>query len=418
MSNTRKLVKTNVFDERIRPRLTFSDPAKIRLNSKTRQLELMPTGFDESRQVKTYPLDADLSVTIAATNPKALQQWIGFCTFPHVSKQPANTSVGFKLNDGTTTQYWNGAAWVAAGASNWNTEAEIAANIGTFPAAPQTLSIIINLRTTDKLVTPVLQSVDVLMQLDISYLRSLIVDSLVPELKADMEPSIDAVRFADGGTTTTLKDQENPYDILDVLAVYDQQNDPEHQTNLRSAYNPTTKIITLTGAVTKGRHLWVIMKVKPKVYINWASQDYLEVETIPAIAIDRFDTEGHDTLAVSWVHNVNTNQAVVNYGALRQQISFDVLLLAEGNRDAMEMWDSAQEFIQTHPTLQWRAVDEPVTLVLEDTGDHAGRPNLSDKHQMRLRFQLRDIYLWLRPAEDVPLVTQFIQTIRRQRRTA
>lgn len=409
----RKIVKMWRFEEKDRASISFSDSTKVELDSKTNTIKLKRQGFSQSKKAYYYSTQTDLYVTIQVFNPKALVQWLGFGTEPFVSLQPAGTSLGFKLNDGTSDRYWDGAAWSVAGASDWNTEAEVSTNISSFPASSKKLSVVINLKTTDKFYTPSISSVAVLMLVDISYLHSLVADSLVARLMDQMRPHVALVQRADGGTTHTIQ-TESPYNIVEVPRVYNQDTDPQHQTNLAASFDPSTSIITLTGPVTRSSRLWIVTKVEPEVYINWASQDYIEVEKIPAVVIDQFETEGHDTLAQAYVKNAAAGSATLLFGALRQQITFDVLLLGEGNRDLMEMWDHAQEFIQAHPVITWDALDEEVSLVLIDTGNHFGRPNLSDKHQMRFRFQLRDVYLWLRPSEEIPLVTTVVPSFNRQ----
>jgi len=405
-----KLTKCFIFDSQIRPSLTFSDPAKIRLDSKKGQIELSQQGYERATGLPKYSTDADLYVQIAATNPQALRQWLGFQATPHPSKQPEGTSVGFKLNDGSDTYYWAGAAWAIAGVSDWNSEEEIAANIETFPATTKTLSILINLATTDELATPFISALDVLMLCDLSYIRSIVSESLIPNLREQIRPLVDFGLRAEGGDKVSLRDVETFFNILEVVEVHDHAGDPNHTTNLFSSYDVQGRVITLSSAVPQGTKLFIRFIAEPEVYLNWASQDYVEVEKIPAIVLDSFGISGNEVFGRQSVINRSNNTSVVRRSPLRLHLEFNVLLLAESNRVLMEMQDEALKYIANNPLLTWRALDEKLTTKMIEEPSLNPRPNLSDKHQAGYTLRIEDIFLWLKPEEALPLIQQFVLT--------
>lgn len=404
---TRKLVKSFVFDEDIRSRLTFSNPAKIRLNPVTGGLELKEQSIEKSTGLYIYSTEANLYVQIASINPTSLVKWIGFAASPNYTLQPTGTSVAYRLNNGATTYYWDGGAWSVPGANDWSSEQDVAAHIDTFPASSKTLSIIINLRTTDKYYTPHLDYLDVLMECNISFLRSLIGDSLIPALRDTIAPVITFGIRAPGGTIVSLKDIETPYNILSVVGVYNNDADPGHQTNLYSAYNTISKNITLTGSVAAGTALYIEFAIEVDTYLRWASQDYLEVEKLPALVITVARAVGHQVSARQSIVDVSTNTAVVIRSPIRLHIEIDVLLLAEGNRSLLEMWDRVLEYHNKYAVLNWTALDQNVSMRMVNEGSLTPQPSLKDDHTASYSLVLENVYLWLRDAEDLYTIQTF-----------
>lgn len=406
-----KLCKRFGFEEANRSRLTFSDSTKIRLNPITHTLELKQLGVNKVTGQPIYSTDADLSVTTWLTNPQTVKQWIGFSVNPQPQTQPAGTSVGFKLSDGTDDYYWDGGAWAVAGASDWSTEYEVVDNISSFDASSQKLALVINLATTDENVTPTVKSIKVLMSCQIDYLYSIIVSSLAPSLLEKIRPRIDFVLRSTGSDVLSLKDLETEFNILSVDAVYDEHNDPSHTTDLLVSFDAATQNLKLSSAVERGRTVWVEMTVEPEIYINWASQDYVEVEKLPAIVIDSFSMSGAEVFGLLAVPDISAKTAVVRRSPFRLQLSFDVVLLAEKTRTLLAMHDKALEHAATTRLLPWRAVDEYLSLQMEDEGLFQARPNLSDKHESRYTLRLDDVFLWLQPEEVLPLIERVNVTL-------
>lgn len=411
---TQKLCKAFKFVEYNRSRLTLSDATKIRLVpgsilAPAGSLQLRELG--RKRGLPYYSLDTDLTVTTWVTNPQKLVDWAGFEAVPAAAQQPAGTSVRYKLNDGTDDLWWDGGAWSVAGATDWNTEAEVTDNIATFPSVSRKLGVVINLVTTDEFATPVLNAVEFLMDCNVDYLRSIVADSLVPSLAETLRPRIDITARSDGSARLSLRSLETEFNVISVDAAYDDDTDPTHETNLLSAYDAASMNVTLTGALERGRVIWLEMTVEPEIYVNWASQDYIEVEKIPAVVIENFTTSGNEVSARQSVTNTTTKTASVRRSPFRLQLTFDVVLLAEKNRTLLVMQDKALEHAATTRLLPWRAVDEVISMTMVEEGLFQSRPNLSDKHETRYTLQLDNIYLWLRPEEVLPLVERMNLTL-------
>lgn len=396
-----KIVKCFNFDKQNYARLTFSDSDKIRCNLQLFQLQLKSQGVNAVTGAPTYPTDVDLTVTTWVTNPTTVKQWIGFAVN---CVQPTNTEIKFKLNDGTDDLYWTGSAWSVAGASNWNTEAEVVANIDTFPVIDQKLGFVINLVTTDSTVTPTIQSLDVLMQCEIDYMRSLIADSLIPSLREGLQFTVDTAKNAPGGMVLSLRNLETSYNIVGVAEVYNTTNDPNKLTNIFQSYSPLSKTITVSSGFNRGENAWIRFIVEPEVYLSWGSQDYTEVQKLPAVIIDAVTPAGSEVRAQAWVNNNTDLDAVVNRDPLRLDIDITITLMATKNRTLLAMMDKAMEHALETQLLNWNAVDENVDLQLMNEGFFKPRPNLGDSHASEYTLKLLNVYFWLHPSEVLPLV--------------
>jgi hypothetical protein len=263
---------------------------------------------------------------------------------------------------------------------------------------------VINLVTTDDSITPYVNGVCVMMDAELDYMKSIVGDSVVPALRNSIQPTFDFALDAPGGTTIVLDDLETPYSIIDVTAVYNHTQDPDHLTDLLSSYNVGTKTITLTTAIPIGEVAWIRMQVQPKVYVNWASQDYVQVEQIPAIVINTIIGSGNITAGRAYVKNAFAKTAQLQEAPFRLSLEFEVLLLAKDNGTLLVMQDHGLEFTINNQLLHWPAVDSYISLTPLIGQDFSPRPNLSDKHQSSFVFRLDDIYLWLKQTETVSLV--------------
>jgi hypothetical protein len=394
------------FEEKNRSGLTFSDPTKIRLNPETNRLELKTDTYGD------YPTDADLHVKSWVTNPETLKGWLGFHADPLEQNQPDGTSIRFRLGDGTDEYYHDGGSWVVAGASNWNTEVEVAANISTFPVAEQKLQVIVNLATTDKTVTPTCEGVCLMMDVDLDYLPSIVGDSLAASLREGMRTVIDhALVFDQGGTKISLLDLETAFNVVTVRAAYDYDADPKKLTDIFSAYDPSSKNVTLTTALAAGTKVWLKLEVEPEVYINWGSQDYIEVEKLPAIVVDRIEGNGAQVFGIAHVRDASTKTARVLKRPYRIALLLDIVLMAAKDRPLFTMMDQALVHAHENAVLRWRAVDEQISLKTVTEIDFRPRPDLRDEHGSSYSLRLEEINLWLGPEEARYLVERMNLTL-------
>jgi hypothetical protein len=403
------LLKCFRFDRRQRSKLTFSDPAKINIVGDALQLKVQ--GYNRATGVPIFSTAVGLTATTQLTSPDTLSQWVAFGMTPTTSKQLAGATVQFKLNDGTDDRYWDGGTWAVAGAGDWSSESDVAANIASFPVTSKSLALVINLVTSDESVTPAVSLIDVWMNCDIDYLRSILADALIPSLRSGVQPVLDFSLLSEGGNRLNLRDVETKYNIASVVAAYDTTSDPGRVSNLFSSYDAASKTVELTSPVTRGNTIRLRFRIEPEVHLNWGSQDYVEVEALPAIVVDNVTLSGNEVFAQIDVRDPDAQQAHVRRFPFRLRFSVDVRLLAEKNRTLLSMMDRALEHLASTPLLPWPAVDEEISMVSDAEGLFQPRPNLSDKHEMGYSLVLHDVHLWLRPEELIPLVQRFNPTL-------
>jgi len=109
-----KLVKCFDFGSRnIRDRLTFSDDTKIRLNPETQPIGVK--GAEHRALVKQKYTTRWMRISMCESRQQiqeSLIRLLGFGATPRPTLQPANTTVAYKLNDGTDDYYWDGRSMV------------------------------------------------------------------------------------------------------------------------------------------------------------------------------------------------------------------------------------------------------------------------------------------------------------------
>lgn len=409
-----KIVKTFEFIEEFRSSLTFSDSTKIFLDSKNNRIALRRLSFDRSKSKPVYSIDLNLSVTIAQVNPLAIKAWAGIGTTPRPTLQPTGATIGYKLNDGTVDKFWNGSAWVTATLTDWMTEVVMSANIATYPVTTKKLSIVINLVTTDANVTPTVESIDLQGDYDVSYLRSIVADSFIPELRENTRSQVDYLIRHEGGDKVFIKNFEvTPYNIVSVTEVFNDTTDLDRVTNLFDTFDSTDQVINLTASVDSGDSLFIRFTAECEVALNWSNQDYTETAHLPAIVLDTFSADGNVIWGEQVVKNIGTFQASVRREPTRLNITFAVQLIAESNRTLLEMMDKILDFASNTPVLTWRDLDIGITLTMMEEGILNSRPNLRDRHQASYLVKLHEVNLWFKPETTKALVKKVNLTLKK-----
>jgi len=322
--------------------------------------------------------------------------------------QPAGASVNFKVNDGTDDLYWDGAQWSVAGASDWNTEAEVAAHIAALPATSRTLALVINMVTTDKYVTPTLAAVGVLMNCDIDYLLSLVGDSLIPSLCAALQITTQLGALADGTAEVSLVSVSNKWNIVSVDAVYNHTNDSSHDTDLLSSYDSSTHIVTLTSAQAANDKLWVVLTIEPEAGLLWGGEDYGELSSVPAVIIESIEESGSEVAARFDVPNADDNTCVSRFQAIDTRLEFGILLVAGNGRTLLQLKSKAIK--NASGVLAWAALDESFWFTRTGVGFRP-RPSIGKVRSAGYSLVLNHVYVWTSAEEQGYLVEQLQPTL-------
>ena len=438
-----RIIKNFCFDEAIRNDLVLSDTDLIRLNTEDPQHPWLMLKADG---IGNYSTDDNIFAETPLINPRALVKWLLFEPI-YESEQgtldlPAGTSLGFKIKTTGDNYYWDGAAWVVAGLSDWNTEAQIRINISTFPIATvgnKQIGFVINLKTTDRKVTPKVSELKVLGEFDIEFFDDLVYDSLIGLLNDNFR-STSFVEFNSGSSSISSIDlatilENKGYNIFDVVSVFNKTDDPLKLSNLHDSYTPgigkqdgfTFEYGTenFTGIIPANKHVVVKFNYVPEISVK-VNQDYFEAPAYPHIVFTRITAIDKKGLVM---RNTNSafkdfirdkeNDVAVSHDTITQQsYRFDFMLYT-AEIDQLLLTDTIRRFFaNTKKLLTWgmgnehnlKLVDEIDTVGNSlDSGNDSSGTNLS-----KGAFDIEGVVFYDKPSKDVPLITSLNLNITRQ----
>lgn len=403
-----KLIKRFCFLEEYRAKITLG--TDVRLNPQTNRIQLQANDAGE------YPTTADLYAKSWVTNPNTVKQWLNFQVFgTHVYDDlgAALTSLGFRLGDGTDEYYWDGGAW-SISTSNWNTEAEIANNIPTFPVTEKKIQVIVNLVTTDKRYTPTVQEVRLLYSSDVEFQEDLLVRSLIPKLREEIQVIADYPLAALAAPSSTLDLDDyplgTPYNIVGIDSVFNHTDDPDHFNDLFQSYDSGTHVITLSAPIDAGKVPWVRFLWTPEIAIS-TSQEYSELEKVPVIelidiALTNKRMVGQDT----GVLNKDTGTGTLLPGPRQTDIEISMRGVTDSGRDHQRLADEMRGFFFNNSVLVSKGMDEEYRLQLTiEYNDQTG-PNQGGIHSGFLRFRIVGALFFQKQTKDVFAVERMVLT--------
>ena len=399
----KRLIKTWTFEEHQRSKLTLG--TGVRLNPGTYAVEL------EADDDGEYSTADDLNVATWTTNPKSLKAWLGFESV--VVNQTVDgvevTSFGYRLTDGANQYWWDGGAW-AVSTTQWNTESEVAANISAFPVSSQTLGVVVNLKTTDKSVTPQLRELKALMSCDVEFFEDILLRSFVPAVRAGVRPIADLEIDAAAGTTIALDDYpvDTQYNLQDVDSVYNLTTDSDKLADIFSSYDSGTNTITLGAAVADGDDVLVRFTYQPQVAVS-SSRDYDEVGKVPAIAVEGVAFLNATRRSVpEGIVNRSDSTAVTVPAPVQGNLLLTLRVDTDKMVDQLRLDDELRRFVEDTPLLTSAALDEDYSMaVVEDYTKLAGG-GLNDLRRGRLQVMLYGVKSWMKDAVDGFKVDSFV----------
>jgi len=425
-----RLIKNFIFDERIRQGLVFSDPTKIRLNTEDKRDPRIQLKANTAGQ---FPTDADIFVETPITTPNALQKWLKFEALVTEDKEtmtvPAGTSLGFKIKTTAGNRYWNGSAWAPAALSNWNTEAEINANLDTFPIATigdKGLGVVINLVTTDKTVTPKVKEAKFLGQFDIDVLDDLVYDGVIRKLNSTFRSS-SVLRFPATGSISSIDLvtvlENKGYNVVAIRAVYDLTDDPLKLTNLFDSYTPGAirpdgftndpGTVTFNTTISSGNTVSIQFEYVPEFYIR-SGQDFFEIPTFPSIIFeniisidDRFTIRDSNSAGQDFIREKSSLSAVEQRGARQQTIRFEYAVFTNRQLDQMRLVNDINAFWAREKSVRTFGLDCTYSLNIVEQVNTARNQRAVDDTDTNVAqgsFDVLGVLFHDKPATDQPLV--------------
>jgi len=380
--------------------LTFSDPTKITIASRSGGVALRKDSAGD------YPVEAGITVATEAFNPQALRQWTGVMPIvTHVSVDNVQvTTAQYKANDGTDDYYWDGGAWAVAGAGDWNTLDELEANFPTFPVASKTLVLIVNLATSDKRYTPTLHTITVGFTANVtSFVEEYVYDALVAALKANIRPAADwSVLWATTGTDYDFSAYEfdNGMAIDEIIEAYDADGDPTYTTDLFSAYDTGTKVLTLSGSVSAGTR--VMFRFIPTIIVAASThQDFDELAHLPALVLRSYTEtfEGGSPAREKLIsHATGIGKSTRSPRRVRYEVPVDIYV--DRAVPIARIAEALEEFAVTSPILTTPGIGAKVRIDMLEGASLYARPDEDGVLRGVTRFAVCSCQKWFFATTD------------------
>lgn len=399
----RTYIKHFTFEEADRARVELGP--NTRINPKTHRAQLGTYGSN------IYPTTTNLYVKSWIANPDAVREWQGFDA--EILHKKVNgeqvTSAYFRLGDGTNEYYWNGSAWVVS-TSNWNTEEEIANNIASFPTTERKLQVIVNLRTSDSTVTPELVEIRVAYGalLD-SEEEDMILRTIVRKLKANIRPiaRINLVQQNSGTSVDMNIEIDTDYNIVDIDSVFNHTTDPDHNNDIFSSYDPTTKILTLSASVVAGQLMWIRFQYEPIVAIS-TSRDWYEVEKIPSLILEDVSfTDAVQWYTEDYVGKKSDGTVKVLPGPIQGNLNFTIRGITDKQVDHLRLTSAVKRYFANNLVIVSTGLDERYRLWLVEEYEQSNSEEEKDLHSWVATFRIPNFCVWAKDAYDRNLVAQF-----------
>ena len=388
------------FTEQRRNDLVFSDSDQIRLDPADDKIKLK-----QELPFNDYPASANVRSPVRS--PSLAKFYAGFEADVVL---PSDTSIDYRLGDGTNVYYWDGGTWALATTdSHWSSEEDIADNIiffnvDTIPGLDwPKITVTTRLQTTDLKVTPTLMEVRLLVDtLEFDMTEEILYGTLIPRLKT-VEYSVPLkVKVITTGTTLDLTNFEIGLEldrIEDLEVAYNITDDPKEVNDIFSSYSSGT--ITFTETVTEDDVLLLMLKVSPQVSVSTHS-DYKELAEFPAIIIERWE---EDTLYHSGTPDgiINKEQGTVKFFkevGPTASFSFDVACVSDHGKETQRLRGSVAKNL-LNSALHNDGIDEDFPVRLRTSGlRFSGKSNLDNALTQKLEGGIDGIPLFLIDVED------------------
>ena len=423
MADFKRYIHSVEMQELLRNELTFSDSNKIRMYSGDIRLGIRLRGtYNRFAKKMQFPLDTDIDCRLPVWRPQAVKGWL---TFEEISNKPTGTAIGWRVSNGTD-DYWYNGSWLVVTPldTEWNTEAEIADNLSTFPHIQRQIQFIAKLSTTERFVNPILYGYRLMINAQFDWFEDLILRSLIPRMREDFSFVMDwsGVTEAETSIIDLVNDDsfipEEALNIIGVDAVYNEDTDSEHEIDLFSSFNCATTEITLTGTVPMDTRLFLRLNIEPKVVINYTNFDYIEIAKTPCIIINNFTIKARQVYASM---EMADRGAELGYKATAplwvEEMQFNCVMLVGKVVSAIRLMTKSWEFVikgatqqSNHPVgpiLKTKALDLPHTMKFRMPSSYNPKPDLTDGKNITFGITVCNFYAWLRDIEDKPIVTAF-----------
>lgn len=391
-------------DYRKRDEIVLSDTDKLRLDYGRNSILLKAQA-----PFSDYPTDADLNVEL----PPARMRASALGIFEAVADVPEGASLGFQVQaeESGDWLYHDGGSWTAAGASDWNTEAEVSDNLSALVPLEAYLGFKINLVSTDGSETPEVYGVNFTYLSRVDPYEDFLYRVVLPFFKSP-ELWFNTEQKMDGADDFVILNLDGlGYQIEDVLSAYNLTTDSLRTTDISSGYTPATKTVALTVTPAADDIVEVRMLYKPDA-LSSVGVDYVELDRVPVFVIE-------DAAVEKVYHNLDDcvrNKA----GKVAEVFEFEqsdwtlTVLAAAGRQvDMARMVRAIKTKIAESPFFYSYNFDEFYGVIWKEEPDFAMSQEISDLREARFTLEVHKVLLPLTEKGE-PLVTQFIPILKRR----
>jgi hypothetical protein len=402
----KKLIKCFDFTEKTRNLIELGTNVRLVANQNYIKLQENSSGY--------YPTDSDLYVKTWITNPQSVKQWLLFeseITHQFDDSNDQITGDGYRLGDGTDEYWWNGASW-EVNTSDWNTEQEISDNISTFPVTSLKIQVIINLSTTDSEYTPVLTGIKILYSSDIEFEEDLVYRSLLTTLKENIRPISDyPVKLSEDSDTIDLINDfplKTPYDIIEIDSVFDNDNDPNHHTDIFDSYDSGTKVITLDQTYSSGTVIWIKFIYRPRVVVS-TKRTYSEIGKVPCIVISDYKNVFSKTgQKDNTVINKSVYEGVKVFAPSILDFDFTIRCLTDKLRDQTRLSEEIKKYFGQNKKITSVGTDENYDTWITSEIDHQDFSSDNEIEITLLKLKVINVLFYINGDEPIYSVNRLI----------
>ena len=333
----------------------------------------------------------------------------------------------FKVCDENNWQYFynlNTSAWEVAGAGDWSTMYVVNNHINDLDLKTfgKSIGFVANLRTQNKLYTPLVFSIQLLGRYDIEFTEDIIFDSLIPTME----------RLLDVTTQVNVK-LVSDTDVIDLANEYQIQNDGYNLTNIQVAYNVSTDSdraeniaasytlgtpkfqsghepgqVHLTSVQPAGSIIELKLNYFPEIAVN-TNRDFYEVSKHPMIVFEHIEKKG---IVTSPNANVGRNYirdklqliGVLDSPPEQYDLVFEYVVFTGNQTDQHRLGEALHRFFNATDEVRSWALDEPYPMIVDRIFRSENVPNVADINTHAGRFRIANVVEVIREPEDVPLV--------------
>jgi len=396
-----------LFHDRDRNNVVISDTAIVRLNP----------DFDSMFEFEYYFGCVQLQTPNENVNreyletevykPQAVQTWNGI---QFIYDEPENTAIYIRVVVGSTDLFWDGAAFRAAVAGEWNTIEEIQSNFASLAPSNEGVKFKIAPSSIGN-ETPRVFEIRIIWSGFVSELEELLIDSLVASLKIISSVGDIALEATTAGTNVGFDPATDLSDFIfvDVAAAYNERTDADHKKNIFGSFDAPNKQIVLTESANQGDSIFVKFIYNPSVFIA-ANQDFYEVAKYPVITLEDISEtrirrpNGKEKIVTGF----SPNRTGYKFTAARQS-DFEITLgiISGLNVDQTRLASATVRFLESLKQIVLSDTDERVDLILVDLYRSNFNPGRSDVRRGEIRLRLLNVTFWNDP-ETVTFPDRFI----------